>query len=93
MNNKKNIFKFFVTALACTALCGGAFAAPGPAKGRAPGKAPAHQKAPTARHAPAPRHHEPPPREPHHGHHTIHTEGWVTIGAALLGGLVGGLCN
>jgi len=55
--------------------------------------------APVAHHtpAPAPHHHEPPPPPtPHHhgGHHE--GAGWVAFGAAVVGGIVGGLvgaCN
>ena len=88
-------FKVFATLLACFVLTATCFAAPRGGHG--------HGKAPTPRHHQAPkRHHKAPPPPPprhthhhhhHHGHHNDRHCGWVTLGAAVVGGLVGGLCG
>ena len=81
----KTFKKLTVLTLAGLTLCATAVAAPRGGKGHAPKPAPRH-------HAPKPRRHAPPPKHHHHhhgGHH--HDKGWVTLGAAVVGGLVGGL--
>ena len=76
----KTAKKLTVVALAGLMLCGTAFAAP---RGHGRGH---HPK-------PAPRHHRPAPPHKHHGHHHHgghhHGKGWVTLGAVVVGGLVG----
>lgn len=49
-----------------------------------------HQTPPPPPPPPAPRHHEEH-RRPHHDDSTLHTEDWCTIGASLVGGLIGGI--
>jgi hypothetical protein len=49
-------------------------------------------------HRPAPRPHRPaPPPHPRHAHHgCCNNDGWITLGAAAVGGLIGGIigaCN
>ena len=92
----KTFKKLMVLALAGMTLCTTAVAAPRGNKGRAPNPAPRHQ---TVKNPPAPKHHAPkhhpaPPPAPHcrpKAHHGHHEKGWVTFGAAVVGGLVGGL--
>ena len=102
----KTLKQLMVLVLAGVTLCGPVMAAPRGGKGRAPHPAPRHQ---TAKRPPAPKHHAPkkqthhrPAPKRHHGHHKVHhhhggkNNGWVTLGAAVVGGLVGGLlgaCN
>ena len=87
-------FKVFATLLACFALTATCFAAPRGGRGHGKAPAPRHHQAPKRHHkAPPP----PPPRHTHHhhhhhGHHNDRHCGWVTLGAAVVGGLVGGLC-
>ena len=75
----KTVKKLVVAGLACVALCGTTMAAPH--RGPAP--------------HPARIHHAPPPPPPRHHHHTTvvhhYDGGLVTLGAALIGGIVGGL--
>ena len=80
----KTLKQLMVLTLACVTLCGTTMAAPRGGKGRPPKPAPRHQ---TTKRPPAPRHHG------HHKvhHHNRHGAGWVTLGAAVVGGLVGGL--
>lgn len=49
--------------------------------------------APAAQHRKPPRHHAPRHDEPRHEHHngTLHTEDWCSMGASLLGGILGGM--
>lgn len=98
----KTLKRLMVLALAGVTLCGPVTAAPRGGKGRAPQPAPRHQtaKRPPApeRHAPKRQKHHRPAPERRHGHHKVHRHhhgghkaGWVTLGAAVIGGLVGGL--
>ena len=80
----KTLKKLTVLTLAGLTLCTTAMAAPHGGKCHAPKPAPRHH-APKHRPAPPPRHHG----HHHHNHHT--GKGWVTLGAAVVGGLVGGL--
>ena len=94
----KTLKKLMVLVLAGATLCGPLMAAPRGGKGRAPKPAPRHQ---TVKRPPAPKHHAPKrhhrPAPHHHKHHKVHhlhgghNNGWVTLGAAVVGGLVGGL--
>ena len=84
--------KTFGTILACLALTGTCLAATHGGRHN-PGPAPMHP------HAPAPRHHHLPPPPPpppppvvhHHHHHGKHHVGVLTLGAAVVGGVVGAL--
>ena len=96
----KTLKQLMVLVLAGVTLCGPVMAAPRGGKGRAPQPTPKHQ---TAKRPPAPKHHAPkrqthhrPAPKHHHEHHKVHhhgghNPGWVTLGAAVVGGLVGGL--
>ena len=101
----KTLKQLMILVLAGVTLCGPVMAAPRGGKGRAPHPAPRHQ---TAKRPLAPKHHalkrqthhRPTPKH-HHEHNKVHhhgdkNNGWVTLGAAVVGGLVGGLlgaCN
>ena len=102
----KTLKQFTVLTLACLTLCGTTLATPRGGNARAHQHAPKHQaaKRPLAPQTPAPKkhaHHRPAPKPKHHTHHKDHhhggkNNGWVTFGAAVVGGLVGGLlgaCN
>ena len=102
----KTFKQLLVLALALVTVCGTALAAPCGGNAHAPRHAPKHQtaKRPPAPKRPAPKkhvHHHPAPRPKPHTHHKGHhhgckNEGWATFGAAVVGGLVGGLlgaCN
>ena len=82
----KTFKKLMVFTLAGLTLCATAMAAPRGGKGPAPRPAPRHH-VPKHRPAPPPKHHG---HQHHHGGHH-HNKGWVTLGAAVVGGLVGGL--
>lgn len=96
----KTLKQLMVLALAGVTLCGPAMAAPRGGKARAPHPAPRHQ---TAKRPPTPKHHAPkrqthhrPAPKHHHYHHKAHhhvghNADWVTLGAAVVGGLIGGL--
>ena len=96
----KTLKQLMVLTLACVTLCGTTMAAPRGGKDRAPQPAPKHQ---TAKRPPASKHHAPkrqthhrPAPKHHHEHHKVqhhggHNAGWVTLGVAVVGGLVGGL--
>ena len=94
----KTLKKLMVLVLAGTTLCGPLMAAPHGGKGLAPKPAPRHQ---TVKRPQAPKHHAPKknhrPAPHHHKHHKVHhhhgghNNGWVTLGAVVAGGLVGGL--
>lgn len=72
--------------------------APAPRGGHA--RAPAPHGVPVTHHAPAPAQHRhtppppPPPPQPahHHGGHQC-GPGWVTLGAAAIGGIIGGIAG
>ena len=88
MNNKT--IKTFGTILACLALTGTCLAAPHgrDRHGRPP--APMHHRGgPRHHHIPPP----PPPPRVHHHHHGCHHHGpgVIALGAAVVGGIVGGL--
>lgn len=82
----KTFKKLMVLTLAGLTLCTTAMAAPRGGRGHAPKPAPRHH---VPKHRPAP----PPRHNGHHHHHGghHHNKGWVTLGAAVVGGLVGGL--
>ena len=92
--NKNAIKKMMIAAIACIALCGTTLAAPAhkPAQGRAPAPQVAHHRAPV-RHA-APRRPTTPCHR-HHRHecHDCHYDhnGWVELGAGIIGGIIGAL--
>ena len=90
MNNKT--LKTFGTILACLALTGTCLAAPrgGFHNNRAPAPAPMHHTHHGHHYHPAP---PPPPPPPavHHHHHGGHHTGALTLGAAVVGGIVGAL--
>lgn len=99
MNN--GIKKFFIVGLAALTPFGPVCAAP--ARNPPRGKAPQHQTArpaPKRDARPAPRAHRddrrhagrPAPRPVRHGRER-ESETWMTIGAAILGGLFGGLLS
>lgn len=90
----KTFKKLMVLALAGVTLCGPVMAAPHGGKGRAPKPAPRHQtvkRPPTQKHHAPKKQHHPAPKHHHVHHHGGHHNGWVTLGAAVIGGLVGGL--
>ena len=96
----KTLKKLLVATLACVTLCGTTFAAPRGGKKHAPVPAPRHQVVNHAKpkhHAPPKHtHHRPAPKPHHHVKHTVHhhcdnNNGLVTLGAAIVGGLVGGV--
>ncbi len=80
--NNKNILKLTVAALTCVALCGTTLAAPRGHGGRGGPGGRTWRPAPT-------RHHRAPAHHHHHGHHE--RDGWITLGAGLIGGLIGGI--
>ena len=82
----KTVKKLLVLTLAGLTLCTTAMAAPRGRKGPAPRPAPRHH---APKHHPAPLPPKPHGHHHHGGHH--HDKGWVTFGAAVVGGLVGGL--
>lgn len=107
MNN--GIKKFFIVGLAALAACGPVCAAPArnPPRGKAPQHQTARpapkqkaRPAPKRDARPAPRAHRddrrhasrPAPRPVRHGRER-ESETWMTIGAAILGGLFGGLLS
>ena len=76
--------------------CGGRHAAP--AKHEPRREVAHHNPPPTPRHEAhrPPEPHRPapkpvPPRHHHHHNNTLHTEDWCSIGASLVGGIVGGM--
>ena len=75
----KNIRKLLVMGLAGITLCGTAMAAPSGGHGGAQHGAPVHHQ--------APKHHE----AHHGGHHHDHGGGWLTLGAAAIGAVVGSI--
>ena len=84
-----------IATLACVALCGTTMAAPAHrGGGKPPAPARQHQKAPPPKpaqkhgHAVA-RHHAPAPAHHHHDE----ASGLAVLGAALIGGIVGAICN
>ena len=84
-----------IATLACVALCGTTMAAPAhrgggkpPAPARQHQKAPDHKPAQKHGHAVA-RHHAPAPAHRHHDE----ASGLAVLGAALIGGIVGAICN
>ena len=82
--------KTFGTILACLALTGTCLAAP---HGKPHNN---HAPAPMHHQAPPPQHHKMPPPPPaarhhHHGGHHHNGRGLAVLGAAVVGGLIGGL--
>ncbi|MBO5643361.1 MAG: hypothetical protein J6S51_05085 [Kiritimatiellae bacterium] len=103
----KTLKQLLVLTLACVTLCGTTLAAPRGGKGRAPQPAKRHQIArlPAApkHHATKRQNHQHKAHNHHthhnthhhhnvhHHHHGEHHTGWITLGAAVVGGVVGGL--
>ena len=82
--------KTFGTILACLTLAGTCVAAPYGGFG-----GPGRHSAPTHHHGGSHWHNPPPPPPPRHGHHHghHHDAGLLTLGSAVIGGLVGGILS
>ena len=83
--------KTFGTLLACLTLAGTCLAAP---RGGFGGPGRHHAPAPIHHHGGNHWHNPPPPPPSYHGHHHGHHHtGLLALGAAAIGGLIGGLVS